>query len=121
MAGDEHHPQAIVLDVVGVARLLELARVASERCDLLVLRRQRAVAPEPIDRSALRDRHEPRTRVTRHAVAGPLHERDGECLLCEILGEADVIDAASKAGDEPRELEPEDCFDCGRRVRHAAD
>ncbi len=86
-----------------------------ERCELLVLCRQRAVPSESIDRPALRDRHQPRARVAGHAVAGPLHERVRERFLGEVLGEADVVDAAREAGDESRELEAKDRLDRDRR------
>ena len=65
-----------------------LARQGSE---LLVLGAQRPVTPKPVDGLSLRDRHQPRPGVARHAVAWPLHHRVGERVLCEVFSEADVV------------------------------
>jgi hypothetical protein len=41
----------------------------------------------------------------------PLLERRDESILGELLGEADVAHDARESGDEPRRLDPPDCFD----------
>jgi hypothetical protein len=48
--------------------------------------------PQPIDRLETRGGHEPRERVLRLAVDGPLDERRGVRLLQGVLGEVEVAE-----------------------------
>ena len=128
MARDEDETELVVLDLLlrfDVGQRLHPGRaVGLERTtQLRVLCRQRAVAAEEIDRLPLGDGGQPRTRIGRDAVSGPLAESIDQRLLGQVLGQPDVTDAAGEGGDDTRELNPVDRLNGGGRIggRHASD
>ena len=115
VAGGEHEPQQVVLEgIVDVrreigrfARSAPLGLVAELACLSLVY----LGATQAVDRPVLAHSHQPAARVLRHARVGPLLEGGDECLLGEVLGEADIADETCKAGDQPRRLDAPDGID----------
>jgi hypothetical protein len=72
------------------------------------LRRQRAVAADPVDRSVTPRPHEPGTRVGWNALARPALRRDREGLLRGFLGEVEVAEEADQRSEHPSPLIAED-------------
>src|SRR5437660_12708672 len=110
MAGDEDEAQQIVADVV-VDRVVEIAHDGLPLCvdlstELFALPLEPLLPTEAIDRTVLRDRHEPRARVVGNAGLGPRLERGDERVLRELFGETDVTHHAREPGDEPRRFDP---------------
>ncbi len=69
VTGGEHEPQEIVADVI-IERRVEIRRLASGLdlvTELLVLALEELVAAEHVDRAMLGGRHQPGTRIARHA------------------------------------------------------
>ena len=63
-----------------------------------------SVAPQAIDRLVTRGADHPGARIGRHAIARPLRERHGECLLRCLLRQVEVADQANHSGEDPPEL-----------------
>ena len=75
------------------------------------LRRQRALAPQPIDRAVARRRDQPRGGVLRRAAARPAFGGDGERLLDGLLGAIEVPEEADQSGEHAAPLLAEDPLD----------
>jgi hypothetical protein len=67
--------------------------------------------PKPVDRPALRRRHQPGAGTCRHAIRRPLLERGDQRVLRQLLGEADVAHDPGEPGDQPGRLDPPDRID----------
>ena len=81
--------------------------------DLLVLAFQPLVAPQEIDRTMFRGRHEPRARVGGDAGLRPLLERRYESILRKFLGNADIAHDPRESGNQPGRLDSPDRVDRG--------
>ncbi len=81
------------------------------------LRRERAVAADPVDRAVSRGRHEPGAWVVRRPVARPARRGDREGLLGCLLGEVEVAEEADQGRDDPPPFVAEDPVEC---VYHAS-
>ncbi len=117
MAGDEHEAKQIVADGI-VDRIVELVHIRllprfELTAELLMLAIEQSSAPNVIDRAMVRRGHEPGARIVGSSRLRPLLERGDERVLRELLSHADVADDAGEPGDDPRRLDPPDCFDCG--------
>src|SRR5690606_40536697 len=82
-----------------------LAEVAGEGGVPVV---ERGAAPERVDRAAAADGEQPPRPVAGDAVARPGHQRLGERLLREVLGQREVAGVAGERADDPRRLDPPD-------------
>jgi hypothetical protein len=119
MAAREHQPEPLVgdhRDVLAARHvghgLLQLTR------DQRLLLAQHGLAPQPVDRPALRRRHDPAARLGRDAVARPAVERDGVGVLDGLLRAVDVpAQRPGEDGDRAAELGAEGAGDrVGRRA-----
>jgi hypothetical protein len=68
------------------------------------LRRQRAIAPDAVDRPIACRGREPCPGIGWRAVARPPLGRDGERLLNGLLGEVEVAEEADQGGEDPAPL-----------------
>lgn len=84
--------------------------------ELIDLASEPLFSAQEIDRTALRDGHQPGARVARDARLRPLLERRDQRILSEILGKTDVAHDPREAGDHPRRLDPPDRIDRAMRV-----
>src|SRR5262245_38543746 len=92
MTRDEDEPQEIVADLV-VERRIEIRHdgcVADFVTQFLELPPESLFSPQEIDGAMFRRDHEPGARLVRDARDRPLLERDSKCVLCQLLGDADV-------------------------------
>ena len=64
------------------------------------LRRERAVAADPVDRPIARGRDQPGARVAGRPLAGPALGGDRERLLGGLLGEVEVAEEADQGGED---------------------
>lgn len=103
MAAQEQHLQRVfdVVQVVGhrcrpveltVQRIAHLATAAS------------ALGPSLVDEAPRRDPHQPSTRALRNAVAGPLLDRRGECLLGGVLTIRERVTPTQQGSEHVRRL-----------------
>ena len=104
MTGGEHQPQQVVADVV-VERSVEIGRHALSVdillvAQLCVLAVDQLGAAEAVDGAMLGGGHEPGAGLVGNAGPRPLLERGDECVLRQLLGEADVAHHAREPGDE---------------------
>ena len=123
VAGDEDEPEQIVADTIRplVDRRLEIGNgllFAGElAADLFVLALE-PFGPAPVvDGPVLRRGHEPGARVARNARRRPLLERRDECVLGQILGNADVAHNPRKPSNEPRRFDSPDRINGSLRLR----
>jgi hypothetical protein len=79
-----------------------------EQADLL---RQRAVAPDAVDRVVACRPHQPGTWVGRRTVARPARSCHRKGLLGGLLGEVDVAEEADQAGEDTAPLVAEDLLE----------
>jgi hypothetical protein len=79
--------------------------------ELARLRRERAVAANPVDRVVTRRRRQPRARVARQPVAGPALRGRRERLLRGFLGEIEVAEEADQRREDPSPLLAEDLLE----------
>ena len=90
MARNEHQPQQVVVDAVVRDRVecVPCARIVhgAFASDLRGDRREAIAAAESIDRTALRNGHEPRSRFRWNALTRPPFERGNERVASEIFG-----------------------------------
>src|SRR5690606_29337002 len=82
-----------------------LAEVAGEGGVPVVAR---GAAPGRVDGAAAADGEQPPRPVAGDAVARPGHQRLGERLLREVLGQREVAGVAGERADDPRRLDPPD-------------
>jgi hypothetical protein len=73
--------------------------------------RQRALAPDPVDRTVASGGDDPRTGIARGPVARPALERGRERVLYRILGELEVAEDADQDRDCAAPLLAEEGFD----------
>jgi hypothetical protein len=106
VAAREDQAQAFVGDGTG---LLLLAGLESR--EQLCLVRERALAPDPIDRPVAGRGHQPGTGVGGRAVPGPALQRSGESLLHRVLGQFDVAEDTDEDRERAPPLLPEDGFE----------
>jgi hypothetical protein len=122
----EHQSQALVRHARCHGLLPRLLRGRRRRRRQLELRRPCALhplAPEPVDRTVARHRHDPRERVVRHAVARPALDRGREGVLDGVLGQVPVADRADERRDRPAEVLAEQAVGgacCDGRAQDAA-
>ncbi len=103
MARHEDEAEEIVADVfvdrgVQVVRIPIPPEVASQ---LAVLAFERLAAADEIDRAMLRGRHQPRSRLLRHAGDGPLLQGGDQGVLRQLFGCPDIPDETGQPGDQP--------------------
>ena len=72
---------------------------------------QQFAPPQPVDGSVLPRSHQPRARIIRDAGLRPLLESCDEGILRKLLGETYIAHHARQSRDDPRRLDPPDCFD----------
>jgi hypothetical protein len=106
MAGDEHQPQQVIVDLPLAQHVVELRRdtvlpgfqLAAEQAQLAA---EPFVPPDPVDGSVLSGEHEPGAGVGRNALGGPLFQRGDQGILGQFLGQADVPDQPGQACGDP--------------------
>ena len=76
------------------------------------------VAAKEIDGTMLRCGHQPGAGIVRNTRFRPTLEGDDESVLREFLGQTDIADDTSEAGDEPGRLDPPDCVDDAMGIRN---
>ena len=76
---------------------------------------QGALPADPVDRPVAGRRHQPRTRVGRHAGYGPALRRDRERLLHGVLGPVEVTEEPDQRRQHPAPLVAEDLLQHGQR------
>jgi hypothetical protein len=109
MAAHEDHLESLVRDDCLVHVDLQVRSFWHiEQADLL---RQRAVAPDAVDRVVARRPHQPRTWVGRRTVARPARSCHRKGLLGGFLGEVDVAEEADQAGEDTAPLVAEDLLE----------
>jgi hypothetical protein len=102
VAGQEDQPEDVVLDVVDLGVEIGHAVVLPEVvAQLFGLAAQRVDAAEVVDATPLRGRHQPRGRIVRDALRGPLLERSDQRVLGEVLGQGHVPGHPGQRGDQP--------------------
>src|SRR6266542_19284 len=79
--------------------------------ELLMLELEPLVSAEKIDRTMLRSGHQPGARVVWDARLRPLLESGDESILCEVLGNPNIVHDPRQTGDEPGRLNPPDRID----------
>ena len=104
MTGSEDKPQQIVADVI-VERGFEIRHRLllpgyEFATEFLVLVVDSLVTAQVIDGAMLRGRHQPGSRITRHARSRPLFKGGHQRVLREFLGDPNVAHDARKTGDE---------------------
>jgi hypothetical protein len=72
------------------------------------LRRERAVAADPVDRAVAGRGHEPGPRIVGRPVARPALGGERERLLGGFLGEVEVAEEADQGGEDSAPLVAED-------------
>jgi hypothetical protein len=98
--------------LVGNRRLVHVVRGARDgEVEELRLRRQRPVAPDPVDCAVASGGDEPAPRILRRAVPRPTLGRDRECLLRGLLGELEIAEETDQRGDDAAPLVAEDLLD----------
>jgi hypothetical protein len=75
------------------------------------LRGERAIAPDPVDRTVARRGHEPAAWVGGRPVARPALGGGGERLLGGLLGELEVAEEADQGREDAAPLVPEDLLE----------
>ena len=115
MATREHHAELVV------GRRLEGDGLDGSGLGVRVIAIQRlapALPADDVERAVLRDLHEPRARVLRHAVDLPGLERAKERVLHDVLREREVVhtERPRERGEQPRRLTPEEMVDHIRKV-----
>ncbi len=75
------------------------------------LRRERAIAPDPVDRAVARGGHQPGARIGGRPLAGPALGGDRERLLGGLLGELEVAEEADQRREYARPLVAEDLLE----------
>src|SRR5207237_10347617 len=73
--------------------------------------RERAVAPDAVDRAVPSGRHQPGARVGGRPLAGPALGGDRKRLLGGFLGEIEVAEEADQAGEDAAPLVAEDLLE----------
>jgi hypothetical protein len=107
MTACEQQLESLVWECVfGHLILRRLAHV-----ELARLRRERAIAANPVDRVVARRRRQPRARVTRQPVAGPALRGRRERLLGGFVGEIEVAEEADQRREDAPPLLAEDLLD----------
>jgi hypothetical protein len=94
--------------LVGNRRLVHLVLHGFRHVELADLRRQRAIAADPVDRAVARGGREPGARVVGRSLARPPLRCDRERLLCGFLGEIEVAEEADQVGEDAAPLVAED-------------
>jgi hypothetical protein len=103
----EQQLEPLVLD----RRLIHLFLDRLRDLEQARLRSERAIAPDPVDRSVARRRDEPAERVRGCPLARPALGRDRKRLLRGFLGEVEVAEEADQARDDAAPFAAEDLLD----------
>ena len=118
MAADEHQPEQVVADEVvgrgihvGGCQLLVDQGVLAQ---LLLLALPGGSPAQLVDGAVLGGRHQPGTRLRRHAFGRPLAQRRLERVLRQIFGQVHVAHHARQPGDQPGRLDAPDRLDGAR-------
>src|SRR5262249_44889577 len=80
------------------------------------LRRERAVAADPVDGAVARGREEPGPRARRRSVPRPALRRKRARLPGGFLGEVEVAEEADQRGEDASPLLAEDLVESGQRL-----
>ena len=94
--------------LVGNRRLIHAVLHGLRHVEQADLRRERAIAADPIDRTIARSGHEPGARVGRSSVTRPALGCEREGFLGGLLGEIEVAEEADQAGQDAAPLVAED-------------
>ena len=116
MAAGEDQAQAVVLDRLGLRRLL-----GGDRLDLAVVERVVARAPpDAVDRLEAPGGDEPCARIVRNAFGGPLLERGAEGVMQRFFRDLEIAEQAHECGENaPRFGAVERLDRLADRVAHA--
>ncbi len=112
VAAGENEPQAIILDRLAV----RWSGLVDDCIHLLgdILHRVEPRAPAyAIDRLEPTRGYQPRARIRRDAVAGPLLERCAKSIVQRLLGEVEVAQQPDQRGEDPSRFGPIDCLGSG--------
>jgi hypothetical protein len=99
--------------LVGNRRLVHLVLHGLRHVQQADLRRERAVAANPVDRAVPRGRDEPGARIVGGSVAGPALGCEREGFLGGFLGEVEVAEEADQAREDAAPLVAEDLLQDG--------
>jgi hypothetical protein len=120
VAAHEDQVEQVILDDAALDQRLALRRPPLQLMgELLVAAGPALVLTDHVDRPVLGGAHQPRARVVRHALGGPLLERGDQGVLGEILGQAHVPHDPGQTRDEPARLDAPDRVDGPVGVGHA--
>ena len=97
--------------LVGDRRLVHLVLRRLRHVEQAGLRRERPLAPDPVDRPVAGGGHQPGARVLGDAVARPALGRDRERLLGGLLGEVEVAEEADQVREDAPPLVAEDLLE----------
>ncbi len=119
MACGEDEPQQVIADIVFtrcIERVDEIRHDVGLECihlapEFFMLARVQRFLTQPVERAIFRCRHQPGSRVGRHARVGPVFERGDERVLRELFGEAHVAHDPRDVGDDSRGFDPPDRLD----------
>jgi hypothetical protein len=95
MAAREDELEPLVRD----RRLVHFALRGFGHVEQPRLRRERAIAADPVDRAVSRGRHEPGTRTGGGSVARPPLGGDRKRLLSGFLGKVEIAEEADQGGE----------------------
>src|SRR6185312_5689356 len=119
MARDEDETKQIITDIVIDGRVeIDSSRIVLRSDlvpDVILLPLDDLAMTHGVDRAPFCGRHEPCAGIVRNSGCRPLVERRDECILSEVLGEADVAYHACQAGDEFSRFDSPDCVDRAMR------
>ncbi len=85
--------------------------------DLLVLAGVQRVQPQAVAGAVFCGRHQPGSRVVRHAGVGPAFQGGHQRILRQFFGQPDVAHQPRDAGDDAGGLDPPDRLDSAMRGR----
>ncbi len=104
MAAGEDEAQAVVLDrVARVPARLPAGRIVGDRVDVpggVVEGDEAPLAPDPVDAAKPPRRDEPRDRVRRNALRGPLLRGRDEGVVQGVLGEIEAAEEAHQSRED---------------------
>jgi hypothetical protein len=106
VAAREDQREPLVCDRAHRFLLLGLRDELDESREPGLLRFQRPLPPQAVDREVARGRDDPRPGARRDAVAGPALRGDRERFLDGVLGEVEVTERADQDRDRAPELLP---------------
>ena len=103
MAAREDELEPLVRD----RRLFDVILHCFRHVEQAGLRRERALATDPVDRAVARSGDQPGPRVGGHPLARPTLGGDRERILGGFLGEVEVAEEADQAGEDASPFVPE--------------